>query len=101
VPAQEYDTRRLEELLAKKDEKGFQKEAEESGVKQSKTHPEAFLALARHYSLTGEKEKCLRALEKALTARVFTIPFIAIDPLWEPVRAEPEFQQILRRMNLS
>jgi hypothetical protein len=100
TPAQEYDTSRLEELLVKKDEKALQKEAEESLLKELKTHPESFLALARQYSLTGEREKCLRSLEKAWAAKIFTMPFVAVDPLWETVRPEPGFQDILRRMNL-
>jgi TolB-like protein/DNA-binding winged helix-turn-helix (wHTH) protein/Tfp pilus assembly protein PilF len=100
TPAQEYDTSRLEELLAKKDEKALQKESEESLLKELKTHPEAYLALARQYSLTGEQEKCLRALRKAWAAKIFTMPFVAVDPLWETVRPEAGFQDVLRRMNL-
>ena len=100
TPAQEYDTGRLEELAAKNDEKALRFETEEALIKSLKTYPDAYLALARQYSVTGEKEKCLRALEKALAAKTFTMPFIAVDPLWETVRSEPAFQDILRRMNL-
>ena len=100
TPAQNYDVSGLEELVAKNDEKGLQKESEESLYKDVTSHPEAYLALARQYSLTGEKEKCLRLLKKALAAKIFTMPFVAVDPLWETVRAEPDFQDILRRMNL-
>jgi DNA-binding winged helix-turn-helix (wHTH) protein/TolB-like protein/Tfp pilus assembly protein PilF len=99
-PSEEYDTSRLEELLAKKDEKTLQKEFEEAEFKNLKNHPDAYLALARYYSITGEKEKCLRALEKARVAKIFTIPFVAVDPLWETLRDEPDFQNVLRRMNL-
>jgi len=100
TPAQQYDTSRVEELLAKKDEKALQKESEESLLKDLKTDLHSYLALARIYSITGEKEKCLRALEKAWAAKAFTMPFVAVDPLWETVRAEPGFNDILRRMNL-
>lgn len=100
TPAHEYDTERLEELLAKSDDKALQRDAEESLLGSLKTYPDAYLALARQYSLTGEKQKCLRALEKALAGKIFTMPFIAVDPLWETVRHEPDFQDILRRMNL-
>ena len=40
------------------------------------------------------------ALGKALEAKIFIMPFIGVDPFWEPVRPEPAFQEILRRMNL-
>ena len=78
TPGQEYDTSKVEELT-KMDERVLEKAAEESWLKELKTNPDANLALARHYSLTGKKEKCLRALEKAFTAKVFTMPFIAVD----------------------
>ena len=100
TPAQNYDVSELEELVAKNDEKGLQKQSEESLYKDVTSHSESYLALARLYSLTGEKEKCLRLLKKALAAKIFTMPFVAVDPLWETVRAEPDFQDILRRMNL-
>ena len=100
TPAQQHDTSKLEDLLAKKDQKALQEEFEKSLLKELKTQPDASLALARLYSLTGEKEKCLKALEKAVAAKIFTVPFVAVDPLWETVRAEPDFQEILRRMNL-
>ena len=100
TPGQEYETNKLEELT-KMDERALEKAAEKSWLKDLKTHPEANLALARHYSLTGQKEKCLRSLEKAFAAKVFTMPFIAVDPLWEPVRSEPDFQNVLRRMKLN
>jgi hypothetical protein len=82
------------------DEKTLREEAEESWLEKAKTQPEGYLALARHYSVDGDKRKCLLALEKAWAAKVFPMPFIAVDPLWEPVRAEPLFLDILRRMNL-
>jgi TolB-like protein len=100
TPSPQYDTARLEELLTKKDEKALRKDLEESLLNTSKTNPEGHLALARHYAVTGEKEKSLRALEKACAARIFTVPFVAVDPLWESVRSEPDFQQILRKLNL-
>jgi TolB-like protein/DNA-binding winged helix-turn-helix (wHTH) protein len=98
--AKEYETSRLEELLARKDERGLQKEGEKEFRKALKTHPETHLAFAKQYLVTGEKEKCLRALEKAMEAKIFIMPFIGVDPFWEPVRPEPAFQEILRRMNL-
>lgn len=100
TPPQETDTGRLEELLAKRDEKGLQKVAEETYRRNLKVQPEVHLAFAKQYLLTGEKEKCLRELEQALDAKIFVMPFVAVDPFWETVRSEPPFQNILRRMNL-
>jgi serine/threonine-protein kinase len=95
-----FDLRRLEELLAKKDERSLQKDFEETALRDLKVRPDAHLTFARYYVVIGDKEKCLRAMEKARAAKIFTMPFVAVDPLWEPVRSEPAFQDILRRMNL-
>ena len=100
TPPQDVDTSKLEEMLAKRDEKGLQKAAEETYHISVKTQPEVHLAFAKQYLLIGEKEKSLEALEKALAAKIFTMPFVAVDPCWETVRSEQSFQNILRRMNL-
>ena len=100
TPPQEIDTSRLEEMLAKRDERGLQKAAEETYRRSLKAQPEVHLSFAKQYLLTGEKERCLHELEEALAAKIFTIPFVAVDPFWETVRSEQAFQSILRRMNL-
>jgi Tfp pilus assembly protein PilF len=100
TPAQEYDTSKLEEVIATKDEKALQRASEQASLKELKNDPAQNLALARQYSITGQREKCLRALEEAFAAKLFMMPFIAVDPLWENVRPDPGFQDILKRMNL-
>ena len=49
----------------------------------------------------GEKEKALDALEKAFNHRKFLSAFIKADPVFDNLRDEPRYQEILRKMNLQ
>jgi hypothetical protein len=48
----------------------------------------------------GNKEEALRALEKGYLERAGAMAYLAVDPLWDPLRSDPRFQNLLRRMNL-
>jgi hypothetical protein len=39
-------------------------------------------------------------IEKAFAAHNPSLPYIAIDPIYDPLRSDPRFQDLLRRMNL-
>jgi len=95
-----FRTDELERLVAAKDEATIQRLYKTSSVQAANARPEFNLGLSQHFAITGEKEKCLDALEKAVTARSFVIPFVAVDPIWDPVRDDPRFKAVLRRMNL-
>jgi serine/threonine protein kinase/tetratricopeptide (TPR) repeat protein len=56
--------------------------------------------LARDYMRLGNKEEALRALEKGYLERAGAMAYLAVDPLWDPLRSDPRFQNLLRRMNL-
>jgi DNA-binding winged helix-turn-helix (wHTH) protein/TolB-like protein len=98
--AQEFDTSRLEHLLANKDETTLRENSLKSIVA-SIGKPGAALTLARYYSVVGNKEMAVDALARALESKTFILPFIAVDPLWDPLRSEPRFRDVLQKMNLS
>ena len=99
--AQDFDPAELEKIVASADERTLRDNTRKTLEKANRNKPENYLALSRFYSIVGEKERSLDALEKALETKIFVVPFVAVDPLWDPVRGEPRFQEILRKMNLS
>jgi TolB-like protein/DNA-binding winged helix-turn-helix (wHTH) protein len=53
------------------------------------------------YSGIGDKEKCLAWLEKASRERTNIPTGLKVDPLYDPLRSEPRFQDLLRRVGLA
>jgi len=51
------------------------------------------------YVGVGDKERALTWLEKAYEERDCELRHLKIDPTLDPLRSEPRFQAILRRMN--
>ena len=54
---------------------------------------------ARIYAHLGEKDEAFEWLEKAFEERE-TISSLKVHPEWDPLRSDPRFQDLLRRMNL-
>ena len=98
--AQEFNPEEMERLVAAQDEKTLKEKSLQAMLNAVRGKPETYLGLSRYYSMTGEKGKSLDALEKALEARAFVTPFIAVDPMWNTVRGEPRFKELLKKMNL-
>jgi TolB-like protein len=57
------------------------------------------LVIAHMYVCGGAKEQALDWLEKAYEERDPNLPYLGL-PNWDPLRSEPRFQDLLRRMNL-
>ena len=49
----------------------------------------------------GDKEKALGYLEKAITARDHRMTQLKVNPIFDPLRSDPRFLELLRRMNLA
>jgi TolB-like protein/DNA-binding winged helix-turn-helix (wHTH) protein len=56
-------------------------------------------SIAMGYALIDDKEKALKWLERAYDAHDPRLVMIAGGPLWDSVRDDPRFQDLLRRMN--
>jgi serine/threonine-protein kinase len=57
----------------------------------------ARVAIARTRMALGERDAALTGLEQAVTDGIFIMPH---QPYWNPIRAEPRFQALVRRMGL-
>ena len=53
--------------------------------------------LARIHVVLGQHDEALRCLELAVEQG--GVPWLKVDPYWDPLRADPRFQKLLRRMN--
>ena len=52
------------------------------------------------YSVLGEKEAAFAWLDKAYKKRAGSLILIRVDPFLDPLRGDPRFADLLRRMNL-
>jgi hypothetical protein len=55
--------------------------------------------VARVYAGLGDKEKAFVWLEKAYAERASQLSWVKVDPTFDPLRSDPRFQDLLRRMN--
>ena len=57
---------------------------------------------AKIYSGLGEKDKAFDALERAYEDRsIVSVAYIKTNPMLDPLRSDPRFAKLLRRMNLQ
>jgi tetratricopeptide (TPR) repeat protein len=56
--------------------------------------------IANRYIYAGDYDRAIEWLEKAYEVHHPTLPYISVNPLWDPLRSNPRFQDLLRRMNL-
>ncbi len=55
--------------------------------------------LAQQYLYASDYDRTIDWLEKSYEARIPDMWYIA-QPLWDPLRSDPRFQDLMRRMNL-
>jgi serine/threonine-protein kinase len=56
------------------------------------------VALAQIYAWTGESDQALQLLDRSLSTPMgITVPFLKLDPMWEPLRNDPRFQALIER----
>jgi serine/threonine-protein kinase len=49
----------------------------------------------------GEKEQALDWLEKGYEDRNWWMPWLKVEPRFDPLRSEPRFQGLVRRVGLA
>jgi TolB-like protein/Flp pilus assembly protein TadD len=58
--------------------------------------PKATAALAEIYAWVGEHDEAFRLLDHLLTVpNGLTVPFLKLDPVWDPLRKDPRFQALI------
>jgi TolB-like protein/Flp pilus assembly protein TadD len=60
--------------------------------------PKMTVHLAQIYAWTGESDQALQLLDRSLsTANGVTLPFLRLDPMWDPLRSDPRFQALIEK----
>ncbi len=52
-------------------------------------------------TIFGDKEATLNQLELQAKNKFFTLPYINVDPQYDPIREDPRFKKILNKINLA
>ena len=60
--------------------------------------PKMAVHLAQIYAWTGEKGQALELLDRSLnTPNGVTVPSLRFDPIWDPLRSDPQFHALIDR----
>jgi eukaryotic-like serine/threonine-protein kinase len=57
--------------------------------------------IAAAYAHTGEKEKAFEWLEKAYAGHDYELGFLNVDPMFDPLRSDPRFNEMVHRLGLG
>jgi tetratricopeptide (TPR) repeat protein len=56
--------------------------------------------VASVYVALGDKEKAFEYLEKGYQERAGWMVWLKVDPIWDPIRSDPRFDALLKKMKL-
>jgi TolB-like protein/predicted Ser/Thr protein kinase len=79
----------------------FQKENEFRRRRIAEGKYESSLGIALNYVRAGDYSETLRWLEKAVEEHTPWLPELKMDPTWDPVRLQPRFVALLKRIGLE
>jgi len=71
-------------------------------IEYMKSHPEDMVPyeISIHYAALSEPDSAFKWLEMQYTNKTNFIRHLNVDPLWDNLRSDPRFNDLLRRMNL-
>jgi serine/threonine-protein kinase len=67
-------------------------------IKQKRAHPHD---LAMIYTGLGDRDRAFEWLEKAYEDHSWVMLYLKVDPFFDPLRSDPRFADLLRRMGLA
>lgn len=56
--------------------------------------------VASIYAALGDKDRAFAKLEKAFAERDYNLHRLKVDPLFDPLRDDPRFKDLVRRIGL-
>jgi TolB-like protein/Tfp pilus assembly protein PilF len=92
----------LLEALNRGNEEGGYKEAMRQAAEAlaARSNRAYSMGIATLYTFAGEKDRALDWLEIAFQERMQDLVYLNVYPKWDPLRDDPRFQDLLRKMNL-
>ncbi len=66
-----------------------------------KTEPVDSYTFAMLYVGLGDKDKAIIELEKSFNERGYYVPLLGVDPLMDPLRDDPRFAALIKRVGLA
>ncbi len=72
----------------------------EQEIADSQREPPFAFDMAEIYSQLGDKDKAFEWLEKAFEERTYTLMYLKVAPNLDPLRSDPRFTDLLRRIGL-
>jgi tetratricopeptide (TPR) repeat protein len=89
------------QVLARRGERAAAKKLLADVERRFASSPFPRIGVAGAHLALGEDEAAFAWLERAVEAREPSVPIGRWSPLWDPVRADPRFRELNRRMNLE
>ena len=91
----------LLEALNRGNEEGGYKEAMRQAAEalEARSNKAYSMGIAKLYTDAGEKDLALDWLEIAYQERMQNLVYLNVYPRWDPLRDDPRFQDLVRRMN--
>ena len=92
------DKQSLLAAIQKGGAQGYWNEVLELAVEGSKHRPVPPITLATFYAHAGNKERAIQLLQVAYEQRSPRLTWIYAQYTWDPLRSDPRFQEIIRKM---
>ena len=94
------DREQIEAAFHKSGPRGFYLKAAELLARRQSATVETPVEIASFYAKAGEKDRAFDWLEKAYERRVSVLTNIGVDSAFDPLRSDPRFDDLLRRIGL-
>ena len=92
------EAKHLMKVFARSGLKGVDKDTLDRILANDDASSQQPIGWAQLYQDAGENDKALQWLGRASEAREFLLPFINVDPYYDPLREDPRFKEVLRHL---
>ena len=87
-------------LALREDREGARRVLAELARRATTGHVAAHEAALVHTAL-GDRDEAFAALDRAFDERSDMLLYLAVEPLWEPLRGDPRFAELVRRVGIQ